>query len=336
MLDKFSKILVTGATGFLGGKLIERLSMDMSLKNVTGTGRDLTKGKLITNYGASFSSGDLGNYDFTNSVVKGMDYVIHCSALSTPWGKYSDFYRSNVISTENIINACIENNVKRLIHISTPSIYVNYNDRLDIKESDPLPLVMVNDYAKTKLEAEKLVNKASMQGLETIILRPRAIIGAGDTTIFPRILRAHNEGKLRIIGNGKNISDVTSISNLIDAILLSIEAPNSALGKVYNITNGEHVVFWEFIDMLFNKLNLKLNKQQIPYSVMYSLACVSEAISRINPLKPEPALTCYGVCSLAKSITLNIDAAKNDLGYLPKQSNDETVNEFVNWWKSIN
>jgi nucleoside-diphosphate-sugar epimerase len=326
------KVVITGATGFLGGKIAERLSQDERF-DVIATGRDKKKAESLQKLGINTQVGSLEDKDFLFDLTKDTEIIVHSAALSSPWGKYDDFYRANILATENIIKACSKNGVRRIVHISTPSIYFDYNDRFNIKE-DFLPKEFVNYYASTKYEAEKSIDRAFEKGLETVSLRPRAIVGAGDTTIMPRLLKAHNTGRLKIIGDGKNIVDVTSVQNVVDAVLLSIYAEKKALGQHYNITNGEPILMWELVEKTLNKLGFNLNKKNVPFKVAYNLAKVLETFAKFTPDYKEPVITCYSVGVLAKSMTMDISKAKDLLGYIPKQTNMEAVEEFVHWWKN--
>lgn len=325
------KVLVTGATGFLGSRTVEKLLAQNF--SVMATGRNKIKLAKLKDLGADTVQGSLEDLDFTEKISEKIDIIVHSAALSSPWGRYHDFYQANIEATKNLLLASKKNQVRRFVHVSTPSIYFDYQDRFAITE-DFLPEKFVNHYAATKYEAEKLVSQAAKEGLETISLRPRAIVGAGDTTIMPRLLKANQEGKLKIIGDGKNIVDVTSVANVVDAIILGINAPNEALGHNYNITNGEPVKLWELIEETLAKMNLSLNKKKVPFFVAYNLAKGLEAIAKLRADYQEPVLTCYGVGILAKSMTMNIDKAKDLLGYQPLQSNYQAVDEFVEWWKN--
>src|SRR5690606_3825206 len=117
-------------------------------------------------------------------------------ALSSPGGKYSDFYNSNVIGTRNIVEGSRRHQVGRLIYVSTPSLYFDYTDRWNLSESAPLPRKPVNAYAATKRRAEEEVEPAFAAGLPVITIRPRAIFGPGDQTILPRLLLANQKGRL--------------------------------------------------------------------------------------------------------------------------------------------
>lgn len=322
-------ILVTGASGFLGSIIIEEFSKNNEYELIS-TGRNKNRLENLSKI-STIKQGSLEDIKFTDEVTKNIDIIVHSAALSSPWGKYQEFYNSNILSTENLLKSAVKNNVKRFINVSTPSIYFDYEDRFNIKE-DFLPKKFVNYYAETKYKAELLVKEFyDKDYIETLSLRPRAIIGKGDTTIMPRLIKAQKSGKLRVIGDGKNILDLTSVKNVVHAIELSIKSDKKSLGQAYNITNDEPVLIWEFIDKSFKRLGLNLNKSSVSFDVMYNIAKVLEGVSIFT--NKEPVLTCYGVGALSKSITLNLEKAKSLLGYKPIQNNNEALEDFVNWYK---
>jgi nucleoside-diphosphate-sugar epimerase len=207
-------------------------------------------------------------------------------------------------------------------------MYFDSTNRKDIRENDPLPRKFINAYSSTKRMAEiELINS----GIPYVILRPRALTGRGDTVIMPRIISAHKKGRLKIIGNGKNIVDLTSVANAVDAILLSLKAEGAALNQIYNITNGEPVNLWEKITYVLSLMNEQLPQKKIPYWLVLTIAQLMEWKSKITHMK-EPVLTKYGVGVLAKSMTLDISKARELLGYNPTVTTDEAIREFINWY----
>ena len=129
--------------------------------------------------------------------------------------------------------------------------YYNGEDRKMVREDYPLPRKFVNNYAKTKRQAEILLEES---GVKYIIIRPRAIIGRGDSVIMPRLIKAYSLGKLKIIGNGKNIVDLTSVQNVTHSILLSLNANENACNEAYNITDGKPVYLWNYINKVFKEI----------------------------------------------------------------------------------
>ena len=324
------RIFVTGATGFLGYSLVKMLRQ--KAYDVTAIGRNQSKAAQLEALGAKFVYLDLDDQKATQSALKGHDGVIHCAALSSPWGKYEDFLQANVDNTENLLKASMENSITRFIHISTPSIYFRFQHQYGLSEKDALPLKKVNHYATTKYLAEEKVNEAASRGLETVILRPRGIFGPGDTAIMPRIIRAGSLGALPIFTNKPIMIDITYVDNVSQAAILAMENAGDAVGQVFNISNGEPVDFAPFLSKVFAKIKTPLNLKYIPFPAGYAIASVLEAVHSLPWVKKEPALTKYLVGLFAFSQTLNIEKAKNLLNYQPSISVNEGVDRFAKWW----
>ncbi|MDQ0232573.1 NAD-dependent epimerase/dehydratase family protein [Metabacillus malikii] len=324
-------VLVTGATGFLGKHLAERLVRDGH--TVTGIGRNHVVGNQLINNGIIFKQADLENRQEMIRLCEKQDIVFHCGALSSPWGKYIDFYNANVLGTMNVIEGCKTNNVKRLIHVSTPSIYFAFDERRDVKESDSIPAQAVNAYAKTKYLAEQEIDKAFMEGLPTITIRPRAIFGPGDNAILPRLIKVCEKGIFPKIGDATVEIDLTYIDNVVDALILCINSNEITLGQKYNITNGETADLYELIDNVTSLLRLKVNYIKISAKSAFLIAGILEKCSIHFLNGKEPLLTRYTVSLLSQSQTLSIEKAKLELGYQPKVSIEQGINTFIEWWE---
>jgi nucleoside-diphosphate-sugar epimerase len=327
------KALVTGGTGFLGGALTRRLH-GMGW-DVTALGRNPIRLNELEDEGIRPLRLDIEQKDELIAACKGQEIVFHCAAFPSPWGNYEKFYQANVIGTRNVVQACLENNVKRLVHVSTPSIYFDYNSRMEVKENDPLPNP-ISAYAATKLLAEEEVDKGFADGLAVVSIRPRALFGEGDTVIFPRLLSRLKSGGLPILGDGENIVDLTYIQNVVDALLLCAESPENTLGKKYNISNGDPVKIWYLVSRICDELSLPRPARKISYKTANAAAIAIEFMYSLIPYSPEPPLTRLTVSMLAHSTTLDISAAKEELGYQPKVSVEEGVERFLKWWKEKN
>jgi nucleoside-diphosphate-sugar epimerase len=140
-------------------------------------------------------------------------------------------------------------------------------------------------------------------------------------------------GRLPILGDGENVVDLTYIENVVDALLLCAESPTSTLGKKYNISNGEPVKIWKLVGHICAELNLQPPKRKISYRTANAAATVLELIYTLIPTHPEPPLTRVSVSMMANSTTLDITAARQELGYQPKVSVDEGFEKFMQWWK---
>lgn len=323
-------ILVTGATGFLGSKIVEHLVDTEPTCHIIATGRKFSSDNEIKSHNVTYRLGDLSERQFVTSLFEiRIDIVINCASLSSLWGTAEAFHLANIITQENLIEASITNAVNRFIYISTPSIYYNSQDSLNIKESDAPPLTHINHYARTKYAAEQLMKQS---GIPFIILRPRALVGKGDTVIMPRLLRAHQQGKLRIVGSGQNVVNLTSISNMVEAVRLCLHT--TYLNEDFNITNGEPIKLWEAINKIMTLIDEPPVTKHLPYPVAYLIASLMEFSSKILTTDTEPVLTKYGVGILSKSSTFDITKAKKLLGYEVRQNTDQALEEFAEWWMS--
>jgi len=130
------------------------------------------------------------------------------------------------------------------------------------------------------------------------------------------------------------VIDLTFVENVVDALLLCAASPAATLGKKYNITNGEPTALWPLIEKLCAALGYPSPQRHLPYRVADGAAAVLEAVSKLLPGQPEPPLTRYSAALLAKSTTLDISAARHELGYQPKTSIEEGFRRFVEWWQA--
>ena len=323
------KAFVTGATGCLGRNLVERLVSDGH--EVMATGRNQAIGKRLRDVGAEFVRADIADANTLASAAGGCDTVFHCAALASPWGRYEDFYSANVMGTSAAVHVALRSHA-RLVHVSTPSIYFDFTDRLDIDEADPLPRRMVNHYAATKLEAEEVVDTAvSKHGLSAVTLRPRAIFGPYDTALFPRVLAAANGGRVPLIGRGHAVVDVTCVSNVVDAMLLAAEKAEALSGRKYNITNGSAILVRDLLAMAFGELGMDFVPRTIPYPLAWAAAATMEALASTPFGNGEPRLTRYSAGVMRFNQTLSIARARAELGYEPRKSTEEGVAEYARW-----
>jgi nucleoside-diphosphate-sugar epimerase len=181
-------------------------------------------------------------------------------------------------------------------------------------------------YSLTKKIGEDRIRAASAAGLATVTVRPKAVFGPGDASLLPRLLLAARKRRLPQVGDGRNLVDLTYVENVVDALLLALEAP-AAVGKTYTITNGEHVPLWGMIKTVLRRLGLDADLRPLPYRVVYALAGLMEL--RAALFGGEPLLTRYTAAILARTQTYNIDAARRDLGYAPRVSVAEGVDRSL-------
>jgi nucleoside-diphosphate-sugar epimerase len=142
------------------------------------------------------------------------------------------------------------------------------------------------------------------------------------------------KGRLAIIGNGLNKVDFTSVHNLNDALLGSLQVGGAALGQVYNISNGAPVPLWDVVNYVLRRLELPPVTRHVPFPLAYAAATLNEGVCRLWPGRPEPSLFRLGVAVMARDFSLNIDRARECLGYEPRASLWDALDEFCTWWQA--
>jgi nucleoside-diphosphate-sugar epimerase len=317
------KVLVTGGTGFIGGRVVE--SLLQAGHQVTYTGRSLPKDDRLKI--AKFLRGDLSDAKFSDLATRDAEAIVHCAGMAGTWGDYQLYYQANVRATELLVNSAKQNGVRRVVNLSSPSIYFAFKDQWDLKEQDR-PAQFSNAYAETKFLAEQLLQSHNSRDLQTVSLRPRSVIGRGDQNVLPRLIRLQQTGGLVQVGDGQNMVDITSIQNLLHAVRLCLSAGDEAMGRVYNITNGQPTRFWGFVEQVLTAAELPVKRRKIPYLPVMAAAKVNEIFSRAIGRKTEPVLLPISIGILSFTMTLDISQARRYLGYAPHASTQDGIDEF--------
>ena len=325
------KILVTGASGFIGGRFA-RFALEQGL-DVRVNGRRAEGVEHLVRRGAEFIQGDLNDADLVRELCRDVEAVVHCAGAVGLWARAQDFHRGNVLVTENVVEACLKQRVGRLVHLSSPSIYFDGRDHLGLTE-DQVPKRFKHPYAATKYLAEQKVFGAQEFGLEVLALRPRFVTGAGDMSIFPRLLKMQRKGRLAIVGNGLNKVDFTSVHNLNEALINAVLAGNDALGQAYNISNGHPLPLWDVINYVMRRMDLPQVTRYRSSGLAYGLGALNEGACLLWPGRPQPTLSRLAVQVMNKDFTLDISRARHYLDYRPQVSVWAALDEFCSWWKA--
>ena len=258
-------------------------------------------------------------------ILRGADGVFHTAAMVDMWGDYSDFLRTNVEGTRNIIRACREAGVRNLVFTSSPSVIHDGTNLEGIDESYPYPKHFDAFYPATKAIAEQEVVAANdSQSLRTVSLRPHLIWGPNDTNLIPTILERARAGRLTQIGGGSNLIDLTYIDDCVAAHLAAMDALDrdriEVFGKIYFISQGEPVLMWGWINEVLARNGLPPVSRRIPTALAMGIAAVMESLARVLRcigVSYTPLLTKFLVSEMAKHHYFSIEAAKRDLGYKP-------------------
>ena len=321
--------LVTGGTGFLGRRIVERLLGEG--RRVTVLGR--TPAPEFERRGVQFIRASLDDADAVRAACRGIETVFHTAAKVGVWGRYDDFFRTNVLGTRALLDGCREHGVQRLIYTSTPSVVYNGRDLADANESLPLTTSCPSPYPLTKATAEREVLAANSATLRTVALRPHLIWGVGDPHLVPRVLARAHAGRLRIVGHGKNRVDMVHVENAVDAHLLAEKSltrtDSPAAGRAYFITNGEPILLWDWINELLFLLGEEPVTKKISLPAATAIGAMCELTWKLFSFAGEPPMTRFIAAELAKDHWFDLSAARRDLGYSPRISMAAGTTELV-------
>lgn len=308
------RILITGASGFVGGSFLRRFR-DRPELELHGIGR-----RRLDD--AAYTALDLSRpFDLSFRP----DVVIHAAARAAPWGTAAEYARDNIEATRQVIDFCRRSGQPRLLYVSSSSVFYRSGSQLGLTEDSPIGPRFVNRYAATKHAGELLVR--AYPGAH-VIARPRAVFGPGDTVLFPRILEAAQRGKLPLFVGEPAVGDLIYIDTLCDDLLEL--ATRHDLHGAYNLTNAQPVPIQAFLLDLFARLGLPAPRRRISIPVAMALATVTELGWRLLRRRGEPPITRFGVGVFAWSKTFDVTRMLTDLGP-PSVSIADGVEAFVEW-----
>ncbi|MEZ6134884.1 MAG: NAD(P)-dependent oxidoreductase [Pirellulaceae bacterium] len=313
-------ILITGASGFIGGRAVQAF--------VEGGWRVIGLGRR-PNASPNYLQIDLAEAISTKliSQLGSVDVILHAAARSAPWGKQRDFLRDNVAATKNVLKLAEQLRQPKLIFVSSSSVYYEKRDQYDISESTSLASHPVNIYAATKQTAEAIVRRYSGPWC---VLRPRAVYGRGDSVLFPRILAAAQAGRLPLlVRRGQPaIGDLLSIDNLIHCFRQAAEKTD-IVGD-FNLTDGQPVEIIPFLLNIFQKLEIPQPRRKLSVRTAFAAAYVIERVYSILWPTHEPPITPFGVHVFAYSKTFDVTKMQDTFGPLP-QTVEKAVQDFAQW-----
>jgi len=287
------RVAVTGASGFVGGAAATALAADGH--DVTGFGR--------TPLGWD---GDYRVWDLADGPASqgSFDAVVHCAALADDWAPLADARQANIEGTRAVLESFPE---ARIVHLSTSSVYDALIPTIDATEPSSAGARYLSAYSRTKAEAELL-----LADRDAVILRPHAVYGPGDTTLLPRILAGVRRGRLVLPSGGRVLHTLTHIDNLVAAIRLAVTSEERG---TFNVGDAAPVLLSAVLGELLTKQGRDVALASIPYSTTFAVAGGLERLHRL--VGGRPRLTRYAVSQLGLERTLNLDAARERLGFDP-------------------
>ncbi len=323
--------LVSGATGFIGGRLVERLVQDGH--RVRGLARTSSDTSKLEELEVEIAVGDLTRPRSLAQAAQGCRYVFHCAALVSDWATTREIVRANVEGTRNLLEASAEASVERFIHFSSTDVY-GHPGTAAVGE-DHVATRFRNWYAQTKLEAEAEVRTLEKTtGLETVILRPATVYGPGSADVVGEIARAIAAGHMILIGGGRANAGLCFVENLIDAAMLAL-VHEAAPGRAFNVSDGLEVTWREFADGLAAGLGARKVRWSLPYApanaIAFSLEHAYRLLRRSTGITTPPLLSRQAVQVLGCSQDFDNGKLRDVLGWEPRIDYATGLNLTIEW-----
>ncbi|MGE0325980.1 MAG: NAD-dependent epimerase/dehydratase family protein [Polyangiaceae bacterium] len=317
------RLFLTGGSGYVGRNLIRHfVERGVAVRALV---RSDSSAKVVQELGAEPFRGDMVESDL-GPAMQGIEWMIHAAADTNHGESTREQERVNLQGTRNVFRSAREAGVKRGLHISTESVLLDGSPLVNADESTPFPAHPAGGYSRTKAEAERIALAQGVGGLQVVVLRPRFVWGRDDTTALPQLIEAANTGKLVWIDGGHYLTSTTHVGNLCRAAELALE--RGGAGEVYFVTDGEPVVFREFVSSLLESQGVAPPGKSVPRWLVNSLSRVAEFASMLNMVRLKSPISRQEYATLAVEVTLNIDKARRELGYTPVVSLEEGLAEL--------
>lgn len=315
---------VTGGSGFLGRQLISDLRAHGY--SVRALARSDRAASTVRALGADVVPGDLSDIDSMEAGMKGCTVAIHCAAHVALWGPWEDFVRDTIRGTDNVLIAARRAGVKRFVHVSTEAVLADGKAIINADELRPLPAHPNGPYPKSKGEAERRVLSSNRSEMSTVVVRPRFVWGKGDTTLLPQLIDAMKKGQWMWFGGGKHRMSTCHVRNVSHGTLLAAQAGRG--GEIYFLTDGDPVIFRDFISRMVKSRNVAPTDRSAPMWVADLSAAASEMAWRLFRLPGSPPLTRTAVNLMFREVTVSDRKARADIGYAPVVSIDAGLAEL--------
>ena len=316
---------MTGGSGFIGGALIRRLVADGW--SVRGLARSDEAAGRVASAGAEPVAGDIADAASMRGGAEGCEYAFHSAAAVREWGTRAYFEEGNVAGTRNALEAARAAGVRRFVHVGSPASVTAGDPLVNVDESTPLRPDSKADYAATKAIAEQIVSDASGDGFETVTIRPRLVWGPGDNSLLPGLTAAVEAGRFAWIGGGRHRISTTHIDNAVESLVLA--ARRGVPGEAYFITDGEPVVFRDFVTQLLATAGVEPPERNLPAAAARPLAAASEDLWRLTRRDGRPPMTRIAAWLTSVETTFDISKARRELGYEPVKTIGDGMAELA-------
>lgn len=320
------KVLVTGATGFLGSHVAEALTKRGD--KVRALARPSSDTAFLKSLGVEIVNGDLTDAAATAKSVVGVDAIVHAAAKVGDWGPIEEYRKVNVEAFERLLDACVGKNLKRIVLVSSLGVY-EAKDHFGTDETSPPPAQHFDGYTQTKVEAEGVARRyVAEKGLPIVIVRPGFIYGERDRTIMPRILFNLKWRLVTYFGSRKKKLNNVYVGNVVEGILLALEKPG-VIGEAFNLTDGRCVTKQEFFESICKLSGLPRPLATYPMWFARFLCQSFEKVGKTFGF--QPILNMARLKFMGLNLDYSIEKARRKLGYDPSVPFETGIARTIDW-----
>jgi nucleoside-diphosphate-sugar epimerase len=328
---KSEKVLVTGASGFIGSHILKHLVAQGY--HATGQVRSTSSLFRLKSNGSEpdrdFPVVRFSLEDSFERYLDGVDTIIHTAARASDWGNPETFDRINVQGTEALAEKAVNTGVKRFVYLSSTVVY-GFGGHRETSESAPFR-PFPNPYCRSKTAAEQTL-MPFRDKLELFVLRPANVFGPWDTSFTFPLFRALDRGLIGFPGGGRNLTAPCFVGNLVEAARLCLEADSQAAGT-FNISDGADLPWHRFLEMIASELGTRPPLFPIPPVPLRAAAFVSETVRRVLGRSSPPRITSYRIAQVSRDYGFSIKRAVKALGFTPPFSTLQGIRESVGWYR---
>jgi 2-alkyl-3-oxoalkanoate reductase len=318
------KALVTGATGFLGRHLVQRLLQEG--EEVWVLARTSQPAALLQGPGVRVVEGDVRRWLSLRQAVQGADVVFHCAGKTEPTGRWVDFLEVNVLGTERVIQAALEHGVRRIVHVSSIGVYGPRPAGVVITEDDgydPNPRAR-GFYTQSKIEADRIALwYAHERAAPLTVIRPATIYGPGGKEALVRA--GVRLGRLNVVfGDGSNPLPLVYVDNVVDALVLTARS-DTGDGRAYNIVDDDEVSQRMYVEHMGQALGVQQSTVYLPLPAVRVLAGGADLARAALRGRRSPQGLFHRITRSLQSVRYDTSCAKKELAWHPRVSFEEAL-----------
>ncbi|SDT33983.1 NAD-dependent epimerase/dehydratase family protein [Microlunatus soli] len=321
------KVLVTGASGMLGGATARALA---------ARGDDVTVlQRRPSGSGLREVLGDIADLALVRRAVQDQQAVVHLAAKVNVTGAEADYRRANVDGTRAVVRACQEAGVERLINVSSPSVAHSGSSLVGVGAGPADPSTARGPYARTKAEAELLALAADSATLAVLAVRPHIVWGPGDTQLVGRIVARARQRRLPLFGQAAVLVDTTYVANAVDALVAAVDrcTPDGVHGEALVVSNGEPRPIGEILTAMARAGGAPLPTRHLPVGPARLAGSLAEQLWKLRPGDDaDPPITRFLVEQLSTAHWFDQRRTRQSLGWRPSISLDEGFAELTRWY----